>query len=76
MRRDAIAAAENASQDPEVKEPFQGAVGHIKDRIFADTRGLFVSVQEDVDVNGARIYWVDYGNGQRVCQYFDPRIVV
>lgn len=75
VRRDAILAEENKSQDPQVKEPFQGAIGHIRDRIFAPTRDMFTSVQEDVDVNGARIFFVDYGNGQRVVQYFDPRIL-
>ena len=76
VRRDAIKEVENSSQEPAVKEPFFGAIGHVKDHLFADTRGLFVSVQEDVDVQGARIFWVDYGNGQRVQQYFDPRILL
>lgn len=76
VRRDAVKEVENSSQDPEVKEPFQGAIGHAKQHLFADTRGLFTSVQEDVDVQGARIFWVDYGNGQRVQQYFDPRILL
>jgi len=64
---------ENSSQDPAVKEPFYGAVGHIKQQTFAD-HSRFVSVTEDRDVQGARIFWVDYGNGQRVQQYNDPRV--
>jgi len=72
MQRAAI-PQENSSQDPAVKEPFQGAVGHIKQQTFAD-HSRFVSVVEDRDVQGARIFWVDYGNGQRVQQYNDPRI--
>lgn len=76
MKRDARLEQEKAAQVPIAEEPFQGAVGHIKDRIFADNRGIFTSVQEDYDVNGARIFFVDYGNGQRVVQYFDPRILL
>ena len=73
MQQAAVVPPENSSQDPAVKEPFQGAVGHIKQQTFADhTR--FVSVVEDRDVQGARIFWVDYGNGQRVQQYNDPRV--
>jgi hypothetical protein len=72
MQQSARVPPENWSQDPAVKEPFQGAIGHISQQSFADhTR--FVSVVEDRDVQGAVIFWVDYGNGQRVQQYFDPR---
>ncbi len=71
MKRNAAESLENSGL--EEAEPFQGAVGHIKQQTFADhTR--FISVTEDRDVQGARIFWVDYGNGQRVQQYFDPRV--
>jgi hypothetical protein len=73
MQRAAAVPPENSSQDPAVKEPFQGAIGHIKQQTAAD-HSRFVSVTEDRDVQGARIFWVDYGNGQRVQQYYDPRI--
>ena len=53
--------------------PFQGAIGHIRQQTFAD-HSRFVSVQEDTDAQGARIFFVDYGNGQLCQQYFDPRI--
>jgi hypothetical protein len=66
---------ENASQESDTKEPFRGAWGHIRNfGVFVNTRGRFVSVTEDYDVNGAKIFLVDYGNGQRVVQYQDPRI--
>jgi hypothetical protein len=73
MKQALVVPPENSSQDPAVKEPFQGAVGHIKQQTFAD-HSRFVSVVEDRDVQGARIFWVDYGNGQRVQQYNDPRV--
>jgi hypothetical protein len=66
---------ENASQNPQVKEAFQGAWSGQKQWFGAPTRGRFVSVQEDYDVNGARIFLVDYGNSSRVVQYHDPRIL-
>lgn len=76
-KRTAEEAAKVPAEDPMRQEPFRGPVGHIKDfGIFADTRGQFRSVREDVDVQGARIFWVDYGNGQLVQQYFDPRILL
>lgn len=65
----------NHSQDSDTKEPFRGAWGHIKNYGWnVDNRNRFVSVQEDYDVDGARVFYVDYGNGQRVIQYHDPRI--
>jgi hypothetical protein len=72
MKRTVDVPPENQSQDAAIKEPFQGAIGHIKDQSFVDhTR--FVSVEESRDMQGARIFFVDYGNGQRVQQYYDPR---
>lgn len=56
--------------------PYQGAIGHVKSWWGADTRQRFVSVQEDVDTQGAKIFWVDYGNGQRVLQFHDPRVLL
>jgi len=67
---------ENASQKPDEKEAFQGAWCNPRDWTFADTRGRFHSVQESRDVRGARIFLVDYGNGSRVVQFFDPRILL
>lgn len=60
----------------EVAPPFWGPTGHISSRLFADTRGRFTRVREDVDHLGARIFLVDYGNGQEVIQYVDPRILL
>lgn len=75
LKQRANVPLENASQESDVKEPFQGAWGHIRNfGIFTPTRGRFRSVTEDYDVNGAKIFLVDYGNGQRVVQYQDPRI--
>ena len=66
---------ENHSQKSEVKEPFHGAWGHIRNYgAFVDNRGRFESVEETLDVDGAKVFLVDYGNGQRVLQYHDPRI--
>jgi hypothetical protein len=64
------------SQDPAVKAPFQGYFDHISKWNWVSTRGRFQSVQESTDVNGAIIFLVDYGNGSKVVQYFDPRILV
>ncbi len=76
LKQRANTPIENASQSSDVKEPFQGAMDHVKNWMWADTRGRFVSVQEDFDVNGARIFLVDYGNGAKVTQYVDPRILL
>lgn len=72
-KRQTQTAVENASQMSEEKEPFQGAIGHFRSRTGADNL-RFVSVSEDYDVQGAKQFLVDYGNGQRVVQYHDPRI--
>jgi len=56
--------------------PIFGAIGHIKDYGLASDLRLFRSVREDRDVQGAKIFWVDYGNGQLVQQYFDPRLLL
>ena len=55
--------------------PFMGAYTPQKMYANTDTRGLFKSVQEDVDVNGARIFLVDYGTGSRTVCYADPRVL-
>lgn len=68
------APIENVSQESDEKEPFRGAWGNAKEWFLAQTRGRFVSVAETTDVQGAPIFLVDYGNGQRVVQYHDPRI--
>ncbi len=62
--------------DPRAQAPYWGPIGHISQRFFADTRGRFVSSREEVDELGARIFLVDYGNGQEVIQYVDPRILL
>jgi hypothetical protein len=65
---------ENKSQKSNEKEPYYGAWDHQRHWLRADTRGRFVKVVEDYDVQGAKIFLVDYGNGARVVQYNDPRI--
>ena len=69
---------ELASEDAQVKDPFWGGVGPVSQLSGSALmdRATFRSVQEDVDVKGARIFLVDYGNGQRVVQYIDPRILL
>jgi len=76
LKQRASVPIENHSQRSDVKEPFQGAWGSIKQYCNTDTRGRFVSVQEDFDVNGAKIFLVDYGNGARTIQYHDPRVLL
>lgn len=75
MKKEAVKKA-TAEMEAQLPPPYQGAVGHIKDRIFADTRGRFVRMREDIDERGAQIFLVDYGNGQEVVQYVDPRILL
>lgn len=58
------------------REPFQGPIGSIKSWWAVDTRQRFKSVQKDVDHLGADVFLVDYGNGQKVYQYNDPRILL
>ena len=62
--------------DSRADAPYWGPTGHIQDRFFADTRGRFVAVREDVDELGARIFLVDYGNGQEVIQYVHPAVLL
>lgn len=69
---------ELASDDPQVADPFYGAIGHVSTISGSPLieRGTFRSMQESVDVKGARIFLVDYGNGQRIVQYYDPRLLL
>ena len=67
---------ENDSQEVEDKEPYQGAWDHVVHWTTVDTRGRFKSVKVDRDVQGATIFLVNYGNGARVVQYHDPRILL
>lgn len=76
LKQRASMPIELESNDPLVKEPFQGAIGHIKQYAMTATRGRFRSVQETVDCQGATIFLVDYGNGEKVVQYIDPRILL
>jgi hypothetical protein len=62
--------------DPTYVEPFWGAIGDPRTVAFAPTRGRFRSVQESTDELGAKVFLVDYGNGQKIRQYLDPRIVL
>jgi hypothetical protein len=39
-------------------------------------RGTFKSLEETIDERGVKIFLVDYGNGARVIQYYDPRIIL
>lgn len=65
-----------AEREDEVEQPIFGHLGSIDKQWRSDTRGTFVSMQEDVDHLGARIFLVDYGNGQKVIQFVDPRILL
>lgn len=78
LKDKASVPVELASDDPQVTDPFYGAVGHISKYSASPIieRGTFRSVQENVDIKGARIFLVDYGNGQRVVQYYDPRLLL
>lgn len=58
------------------KEPFYGAWMDYKQMWGVDTRGRFVSVTEDIDVYGAKVFLVDYGTGAKTVQYHDPRCVL
>lgn len=75
MKKRAQTLMENTEeQAPGVTQaPFWAPTGHISERLFADTRGRFTRVREDIDHLGAKIFLVDYGNGQEVIQYVDPR---
>jgi hypothetical protein len=64
------------SQDPATKSAYQGHYTDPKKVWATDTRGRFHSVTEDMDVNGSRIFLVDYGNGSKVVQWLDPRILL
>lgn len=75
MKRDAVRKT-TATDTTSATPPFWGPIGHIRDYQEAPTRGRFVSVKEDVDHLGAPIFWVDYGNGQQVLQYVDPRVLL
>jgi len=79
LKRRAQTHAENAHENrvPDQEDaPFHAPIGHISQRFFSDTRGRFTSVREDIDHIGAKIFLVDYGNGQEVIQYVDPRILL
>ncbi len=74
LRDKARTATELATQNYEKRAPLNGYYGSFKDYLFAPMRGRFRTVMEDIDVNGAKTFLVDYGNGQKVVQYHDPRI--
>ncbi len=77
LQQQAQQPVENASQNPQVKEPFRGAWQDISKQWGSqqEMRQRFVSVQEDTDVLGSQIFYVDYGDGARTVQYHDPRIL-
>lgn len=58
------------------QQPFYGMYTSFKDYWLADRRGRFVSVKEDYDVLGAKVFLVDYGTGSITLQYHDPRVVL
>ena len=62
-------------QAPDKPPLHQGAWTHESQWRFAPTREQFVSVKEDVDVNGARIFLVDRGTGSNIVSYSDPRLL-
>jgi hypothetical protein len=76
MRARANEPEENKSQQSDEKEPFQGAWEPVKQYWNSTTRWRFNKVVEDTDVQGAKIYIVDYGNGARTIQYHDPRLLL
>lgn len=63
-------------QGPNEREPWFAPLGYISSWITVDNRQQFKSVQKDIDHLGADIFLVDYGNGQKVLQYHDPRILL
>lgn len=71
-------AAQNAEVDAQYQSPYpqQGQWMPIDQMFLANTRGRFRSVQESVDVQGAKIFLVDYGTGARTISYVDPRVVL
>lgn len=56
--------------------PDQGQYEAPDKMTFAETRGRFKSVTETVDVQGARVFLVDWGTGAKSYLYRDPRIVL
>ena len=76
MTKKAAERVDHASQRSDVKIPLQGMYTPVSQMHNVLNRGRFVSVQEDFDVSGARIFLVDYGNGSQVVQYTDPRILL
>ena len=77
LKNKADVPVELATEDSQQKDPSQGAIGHISSLSGSALldRGTFRSMQRNVDTNGADIFLVDYGNGQRVVQYHDPRLL-
>ncbi len=76
MQQKAKVPVELASQRSDTKAPLEGRYRPASSVHQMQNQGRFVSVQEDHDVNGARIFLVDYGNGSQVIQYIDPRILL
>lgn len=62
-----------ANNQFDTKMPEEGIWRPASDRWGADNL-RFKSVLETTDVDGSRIFLVDYGQGSRVKQYNDPRV--
>ena len=71
LKRQALAPPVDDEGTPQ-GPPHFGAIGHISQWIRSDRR-QFLSVEEDVDELGAKIFLVDYGSGAKTVQYVDPR---
>ncbi len=74
LQRQAQIPAENEIGN--TKQPFYGAWMPFSQMWAVDRRGRFVSVTEDIDVTGAKVFLVDYGTGAKTVQYHDPRLVL
>ena len=72
LRRKLSTPVEVQSQNEEDGEPW-GGYGDIRNYAFINSNGRFRSVRETYDELGAKVFLVDYGNGQKVKQHFDPR---
>lgn len=70
-----LAAAKRASEESFARPLLEGQYSSFKKYAAADTRLRFVAVKEITDVNGARVFLVDYGTGGKVLQYHDPRVL-
>lgn len=74
LKRQAALPKENEIGN--AREPDQGRWRSANDQFLTPNRGRFLSVTESRDLQGARIFLVDYGTGAKTIEYKDPRIVL